>query len=215
MTITVVICDLNGVLVDTDSWHQEAFRRVLAELGELLSDQDYRECCAGRTDREGFADLLRKKGLQADVEACVARKVHFYQEIAQATPPAYPGAQALIRSLASHYPLALASSSRRAEVDTILHALGLAESFQTIVSGEDVSTGKPNPEIYLLAVQRLGVKPAECVVIEDSHNGVVAAKRAGMQCIAVTHTHPREALVQADVVVDRLDQLSPALVEAL
>jgi beta-phosphoglucomutase-like phosphatase (HAD superfamily) len=100
-------------------------------------------------------------------------------------------------------------------VDSILQALGLAEHYRTIVSGENVSTGKPNPEIYRLAAQRLGVNSAECVVIEDSHNGVVAAKRTGMRCIAVTQTHPREALVHADVVVDRLDRLSPTLMEAL
>ena len=106
MVIAAVIFDMNGVLVDTDRWHREAFRRVLAEFGQTLSDQDYQECCAGRTDREGLVDLLHKKGIQADVEAGVARKVHYYHDIAQAVPPAYPGAQAVIPSLASpiHWP---------------------------------------------------------------------------------------------------------------
>jgi HAD superfamily hydrolase (TIGR01509 family) len=215
MAITAVIYDMNGVLVDTDRWHREAFRRVLAEFGQTMSDQDYQECCAGRTEREGLVDLLHKKGIQADVEAGVVRKVHYYQDIAQVFPQAYTGAQAAIPSLASHYSLALASSSRRADVDSVLQALGLAEHFRTTVSGEDVSTGKPNLEIYRLAAQCLGVKPAECVVIEDAHSGVVAAKRAGMRCIAIAQTNPREALVQADVLVDRLDQLSPTLMEAL
>ena len=98
MTIAAVICDLNGVLVDTDRWHQEAFRRVLAELGATLMTRTIGSVVLGGPI------ALHKIGIQADVEAVITREVHCYQEIAQATPPAYLGAQVLIRSLVSRHP---------------------------------------------------------------------------------------------------------------
>jgi HAD superfamily hydrolase (TIGR01509 family) len=108
--------------------------------------------------------------------------------------------------------LALASSGDRVKVAFGMQALELHCIFETVVTGDDVSHSKPDPEIYLTAAQRLGVPPAACVAIEDAPAGVEAAKRAGMRCIAVTNSVAREQLRKADLIVDSLaDDLSPTL----
>jgi HAD superfamily hydrolase (TIGR01509 family) len=103
-------------------------------------------------------------------------------------------------------PLAIASSAVRPSIEAILVRLGLRDAFPLIVDGSEVTHGKPDPEAYLLTARKLGVAPAECVVLEDSHVGVIAAKRAGMFCIAVRNprAQERQDLSEADVIVDNM-----------
>jgi HAD superfamily hydrolase (TIGR01509 family) len=119
----------------------------------------------------------------------------------------------LLKRLRDHsYALALASSGDRVKVAFGMQALGLDGTFETVVCGNDVTHSKPDPEIYLLTAQRLGILPTGCVAIEDAPAGVEAAKRAGMRCIAVTNSVAREQLLQADLIVASLaDDLSPIL----
>jgi beta-phosphoglucomutase len=106
----------------------------------------------------------------------------------------------------------LASSGDRVKVAFGMQALALNDIFEAVVTGDDVSHSKPDPEIYLIAAQRLGVPPAECLAIEDAPAGVEAAKRAGMRCLAVTNSVARDQLDMADLIVDSLaNDLSPVL----
>ena len=102
--------------------------------------------------------------------------------------------------------MAIVSSTPRENVRVVLRSLGLEGVFETVIAEEDAPKGKPDPQGFLVAAERLGVKPEECVVIEDAPGGVEAAKRAGMRCIGLTTSRPREALAEADVVVDSLEE---------
>ena len=120
----------------------------------------------------------------------------------------HPGAIELIRSLKEHgFKLAIASSAPIENINLITQSLGIDGCFHSIVTGRDVSEGKPSPQGFLLAARKLGATPGNCIVIEDAIAGVVAAERAGIRCIAVTNTHPGEKLKGADLIIDSLDGL--------
>jgi beta-phosphoglucomutase len=122
---------------------------------------------------------------------------------------ALPGAIKLIESLVKDkFKLALVSSAPRENIQLLLTGLNIDSYFDAIVCGEDVTEGKPSPQGFLLAAQKLGVEPENCTVIEDAVAGVAAAKRAGMHCLAVTNTHPRTSLKEADLIVDTLETVS-------
>jgi HAD superfamily hydrolase (TIGR01509 family) len=127
-----------------------------------------------------------------------------------------PGAIELITSLHEHrIKSAIASSAVPENIEIILRTLGITNCFQAIVHGEEVKEGKPSPQIYLLAAKRLKVKPSNCVVIEDAIAGVAGAKRGGMKSVAVTNSHTREALKDADLVVDSLENVRVSDLERL
>jgi HAD superfamily hydrolase (TIGR01509 family) len=120
-----------------------------------------------------------------------------------------PNAEIFLREIqAANIPIALATSSRKMKMQLVMEESGLGKYFSVFVTGEEVAHGKPHPEIFLLAAERLNVDPKQCLVIEDAVNGVAAAKAAGMKCIAITSTHEDDALIAADLVVDHYSELS-------
>jgi HAD superfamily hydrolase (TIGR01509 family) len=131
--------------------------------------------------------------------------------------PLLPGATDAVRRLAARWPLGLASSSNRELIELALETAGIDELFQVTVSSEEVERGKPAPDVYVEAVKRLGTAPERAAAVEDSHNGILSARAAGMRVIAVPNPHfpPRpEALAEADVVLGSLAELTPDAVEA-
>jgi HAD superfamily hydrolase (TIGR01509 family) len=163
--------------------------------------------------RDDFVDYFSRHGVTADVNIAIAHKHARYYHLAAGHLKPLPGVVALLRRLRDHgYSLALASSGDRVKVAFGMQALALIGSFEAVVTGDDVSHSKPDPEIYLIAAQRLRVPPAACIAIEDAPAGVKAAKRAGMRCIAVTNSVVSDRLYKADLIVDSLaDDLSPVL----
>ena len=133
----------------------------------------------------------------------------------RAQVPWIPGAREAVRRLAAHWPLGLATSSNREIIDLVLEVGDLADAFQATVSSEEVAAGKPAPDVYLEAARRLGVAPDRCAAIEDSTNGLLAARAAGMRVIAVPNPAfppaPR-GLEAADVVLESISELSPATI---
>jgi len=130
--------------------------------------------------------------------------------------PLLPGASEAVARIAEQWPLGLASSSNREVIDLVLDRSGLAALFATTVSSEEVSRGKPAPDVYLQACGRLGVEPASAAAVEDSHNGLRSANAAGMRVVAIPNEHyppAPDALQLADVVVDRIADLTPAAIE--
>ncbi len=121
-----------------------------------------------------------------------------------------------IKSLRENgFKIALASSGPGKNIRLILQGLGIENYFDAVVSGEDVTEGKPNPQCFLLAAQKLGITPKDCIVIEDAVAGVAAAGSAGMHCIAITNTHPAEKLKPADLIVDSLEKITIQVIERL
>jgi HAD superfamily hydrolase (TIGR01509 family) len=148
-----------------------------------------------------------------EINAEVVRRVeeHYRKHL-----PVIPGAQAAVERLAERWPLALASSSNRELIDLALDLMGIADRFQATVSSEEVGRGKPAPDVYVEAARRLGVDPTHAAAIEDSHNGIRAAKAAGMRVVAIPNRHfppDDDALALADLVLNELAELTPETVE--
>jgi HAD superfamily hydrolase (TIGR01509 family) len=185
--VTAVVFDLDGVLIDSEPVHLRAANRVLARYGAEVGEADFRALIGlgAAATWEGWRVRYR---IPDSVEQLIALNTAARLAEIAADAPAIDDAVALARRLhASGMPLAIASSSTPAVIDAELAALNLTDVFPVRVSGEDpvVRHSKPAPDVYLVAAARLGVGPAECLAIEDSSPGVIAAKRAGMTCIAV------------------------------
>ena len=200
-----VIFDMDGVLADTEPINERASAAVLARRGASLTEYEYR-ILAGRSNDASWEWIIERCGL-IDSKATLAQEYvrELLPRLSGLRPG--PGVHELVNRLrVSGIHLAVASSPRAA-VDAVLNALGLAHGFDAVVTGDDVSHGKPSPDIFRLASERLGVGPGECVVIEDSPSGLEAAARAGMRAVALeTRYIPREALT-ANLVVNSIERL--------
>ena len=201
-----VIFDMDGVLVDGEPLHFAAARGLLAELGADLDLETY-QAYIGRTMDTMWPDMQQRFGLRLSREEYTRRYsprvLAQYQDRSQPMP----GARVLLEALrAAAVPCALASSSRRDWVAAALAGLGFAEFFRVTVAGDEVSQGKPDPEIYLTAATRLGVAPGRCLVIEDAPAGVAAGVAAGMPVVAVRTTMTAGlSLAGAARIIDSLD----------
>lgn len=221
-----VIFDFNGILVDDEPIHMELFQKVLGEEGMTLTEKDYYARYLGLDDRGAFKAAYRDHGRKIDeamLAELVRRKARHYRETIGKRMVVFPGVKQLVPELSSRFPLAIASGALRGEIDLILQSIGLNTYFQVIISAEDVSEGKPSPEIFLTALRALNqrspgghpILPTECLVIEDSREGVLGARRAGIKCLAVTNSHPAEELVGADAVVQSLAEVTIPFLEKL
>lgn len=203
-----VIFDSDGVVVDSEPFSLAAFRAAMAEQDVFLNDEDIMANC-GLTDADICKYVLRKFGKQVDVDIFHARKQELYeQNVVKGQLKPCEGMEAFLLTLRSKdIPYALASSGSSRKIRFNLKRVGLLDKFPLIISGERVKRGKPEPDIFLLTAERLGVPCDRCVVIEDSLNGIEAAHRAGMVCVAVAGTFTSQALSSADFVVDSLAHL--------
>jgi len=203
-----VIFDFDGVLVDSEPLHARAFQDVLARYGRTLTDEEYYANYIVYSDREVLERLLPSGEA---LEAALAAKVRRYQELMEGGVPVFQDCLALL-ARTDGWRVGLATGSIRHEVERVLQSLRIHDRFAAIVTREDCEKGKPDPEPFLRAAWRLGLDPRQCVAIEDTPGGIRAAKAAGMACVAVTHSCPRESLVGADVVVDDLSTVHLAAV---
>lgn len=218
MTIRAAIFDFDELLINLQAQHFAADRASLAALGHDYDDlpEAIRLGGSGRRISELVAEMRDHFGIADPVEALMQRRQeHFIVALREApTLPAMPGAVEAIDTLhAAGYPLAVTSSGIREYIALVLDRLGIADRFRVIVTGADVTRGKPHPEPYLVTAERLGVPPAACVVFEDATVGVRAAKAAGMRCIAVPNpdaTQPQD-LSGADLILPSLTAFTPDL----
>jgi HAD superfamily hydrolase (TIGR01509 family) len=224
--LRVIIFDFNGIIVDDEPIHFELFQRVLAEEGIDLAEKDYYGHYLGFDDRGAFTAAYRDHRRRLDkleLDRLIERKAVYYQEMIQDKVRIFPGVQTLVATLARTFPVAVASGALRHEIETILSTAGLLKHFAVIISAEDVSQGKPEPEIFLKALARLNAKlengppiaAADCLVIEDSKEGIRGALRAGMKCLAVTNSHPAELLKEANAVVRSLEEVDLPFLQKL
>jgi beta-phosphoglucomutase len=210
-----VIFDMDGVLVDSYHAHYESWKLLYDEL-----DVEYTETTFaadfGRTSRDILRRTLGDDLADERVGELDGRKEVFYRDILQQNFPAMDGAAELIHALAENgFRLAIGSSGPPENVALVVAQLPGGKRFDVTVTGTDVTRGKPDPQVFLLAAERLGVPAACCAVVEDAVHGITAAQRAGMAAIALTGTLERDELAAADSVVDSLRQLSPERIRAL
>ncbi|MFE6689120.1 HAD family hydrolase [Streptomyces sp. NPDC057743] len=183
-----VIFDLDGTLVDSEPHYFEAGRRVLADYGVTDFTWEHHLRFIGIGTRETLTALAREYHIDAPVEELLAGKNHAYLELVRTGTEVFPQMRELVVRLAEGgHPMAVASGSSRAAIEAVLAGAGLDALFATVVSAEEVPHGKPAPDVFLEAARRLGAEPAACVVVEDAAPGVLAARRAGMRCIAVPY----------------------------
>lgn len=212
-----VIFDMDGVLVDSYQAHYRSWQEVAASLGRDMTPEQF-AATFGQTSREIIASLWPELGrCEADIALLDNRKEAAFRQILARDFPAMPGARSLLESLhEAGFALGLGSSGPPENVKLVLSRLGVQRLFGAVITGMDVTRGKPDPEVFLLAAQRLGVPPVQCAVVEDAPLGIAAAKAAGMASVGLVSTgRTREALAQADLVVDRLDELSPPIFHGL
>jgi len=197
--LKAIIFDVDGVLVDTEALVSRAAARLFGELGVSVSPHVF-QAHVGSGPERYLALPAEEAGLELDLESAVDRLDELFLEESAAGVPRFPGAVAML-SLARDYGLkrAVATSAHRAKLERNLAAFGLSEeNLDAVVSCEAVSRNKPAPDIYLYCAEQLGLKPEECLVVEDSMNGVKAAVDAGMPCIAVANTFHERFLIWAN-----------------
>lgn len=207
--VKALIFDFNGVIVNDEPLHFEATTRVLAELGIAITKEKYEAEFLGRNDYECLQAAIGDHN-SARLEEIVHRKSRYYFELVGSNPPFVAGVIDFIKQASSCYKLAIVSGALRQEIIHNLNAGNLLSYFPVIISADDVTSSKPDPEGFNLAMRRLDSKlvPNECIVIEDSKRGIQAAKRAGMRCLALTTTLDRSALVEADWTLDAFPPMS-------
>lgn len=208
-----VIWDMDGVIVDSGTYHFEAWQHVFQKEGVDFTEHDFRRNFGRRNDAI-IRVTLGENVSQGEVDVIASRKEADYRQRVRQNIRPLPGAIELIKLLGENgFAVGLASSAPVENIRLILRGLVIEDLFQAIVSGREVSEGKPSPQGFLLAAERLNVEPGNCIVIEDAIAGVAAAKRAGMHCIAVTNTHPGESLAEADLIVDTLEEVTVGKLE--
>jgi beta-phosphoglucomutase len=209
--IRAAIFDMDGVLVDTYHAHFQSWLMMAHRACRDFSEEEFAPTF-GRTSREIIAHFWGRGSCDdARIAAMDAEKEKAFRDLIEKDFPAMPGVHKLLADLhAAGWKLAVGSSGPPENVEMTLDRLGNRDLFSAIVTGSDVKRGKPDPQVFLLAAERLGIDPSRCVVIEDALPGVAAARAAGMAAVGLVSTgRTREELSAADLVVSSLDEISP------
>jgi beta-phosphoglucomutase len=221
MVLKAVLLDFNGVIINDEPLHQELIADILLKENLRPDPSEFSDCCLGRSDRDALKSILASRGRIVTDEylnKLIAAKSQAYRQKISTweTLPIYPDLVEFLKLLPEQNLITgLVTGAGRAEVEIVLQCAELEKYFTTIVTADDVSSGKPDPEGYLLAVTRLNeqnpdlnLQPAQCLAIEDSYPGIEAAKKAGMQVVGIANTYPLHMLQRrADWTVDYLSQI--------
>ncbi len=183
------IFDMDGTLADTMPTHQLAWDKLLPELGVTVDRDDFFSWSAGLTNREIFPRLLGDDTPSEEISRLSEHKESIFRDLYRTQMTTIDGAEAFLqRTTAAGYSRGVGTAAPPHNVDLVLDGLDLRRHFQTVVCNTDVKRGKPDPEIFLLAAERLNSRPEDCVVFEDAPAGIEAARRAGMSCVVITST---------------------------
>jgi len=216
-TIRAVVFDLDGVIIDSEEVWEEVRRGYVAEYGrEFLPDSQDR--MMGMSTGEWSRHLAEEVGLPRTPEQVAADVLDRMAARYRSDLPLIPGSVEAVRRIGSRFTLALASSSARILIDQVLATAGLADAFAVTLSTEEVPRGKPYPDVYLTAAEKLGLTPAVCAAVEDSSNGLRSAAAAGLAVVAVPHgVYPPapEAIAGASLIVSDLGSLTVEAIDRL
>lgn len=203
--------DWDGVIIDSSKHHEESWERLAREIAQPLPEGHFKKGF-GRKNEFIIPEILAWTREAAEVERLSLRKEELYRAVvAELGIEPLPGVRTWLERLReAGVPCAIGSSTHRANIALSLGLIGLTEFFSAIVTAEDVSRGKPEPEVFLTGAARIGRAPECCVVFEDAFVGLEAARAGGMRTVAVATTHPIADLrAAADRTVHRLDELTP------
>jgi len=208
-----IIFDMDGVIVDSEPRHEQAFREIFDELG--YADRHGMDFAAyyGRSERAFWLDFIAKHTPTQSLDELLHLKQSRLIDILRRDQPLFEGLPDLLEKLAFRYPLAVASGSNHPVIDEVLAMKRLRRFFPVVVSVQDVGRGKPAPDVFLRTAELLAVAPTRCCVIEDSAAGVAAGRAAGMEVIAITNTLPAERLAAASRIVTTYEEIEALLLE--
>ena len=208
--VKAVIWDMDGIIADTAQYHHKGWQIVFRKRGTNYTEEDFRRNTGKRSDtivREVFGEKIP----QNEITEIIREKDETFRQLMGQKIKLFPGVLKLITALKEHgFKIAIASSAPMENIQLITRSLKIDNRFDAIISGWEVTKGKPHPQTFLLAAEKLGVAAEDCIVIEDAISGVAASKRAGMRCIAVTNTTSREELREADLIIDTLEEITVA-----
>ena len=206
--VKAVIWDMDGVIADTAQYHLKGWQMVFQKRGANYTEEDFRRNTGKRSDTI-VREVLGEKIAQGEIIAIIREKDENFRQLMGQNIRPFPGVLKLITSLKEHkFKIAIASSAPMDNIQLITQSLKIHNRFDAIISGWEVTKGKPDPQTFLLAAEKLGVEAEDCIVIEDAISGVTASRRAGMRCIAVTNTTSREELREADLIIDTLEEIT-------
>jgi beta-phosphoglucomutase len=198
--VQAVAFDFNGTLSDDEPVLARVYQELFGELGRPLTVDEYYEHLAGHTDEEMFNRWLGRSSHEL-----IAERVRRYNALVSDGSTVSEEVRAAVRWAAERMPVALVSAALRDEIEPVLRSSGLLDAFAVVLSQDDVTRGKPDPQPYLLAAERLAIDPAELLVFEDTDVGVASAKAAGARVVGLTRTLGAERMAAADALVERVD----------
>ena len=208
-----VVFDMDGVIIESEHTHYQA---ICEAMGKRMNQsyETFLTNCTGGDERFAMGLLAEFSEIEYDestFQLWSQRKAKAYRRLVSESAKAMPGAVDLVLSAAEHFPIALATGSRKVDVDAALEVLAggrLKGIFQIIVSSSDVNKPKPHPATYEMAIEGIGLPAENCMAIEDSANGITSAKEAGLRVLGVSVMHGRDALQEADWCSDSLEKIS-------
>lgn len=209
--IKAVIFDMDGLMIDTESLHNESFKAVLEEYGvKPVPNKQGVIHISGISSKDNWERFKKQYNFEADNNELSRKKHKIHLNLLSKNVTAMPGLFKLLKELqANHIKMAIASSSIREQINLVTTRLRIADYFQAIISGEDVINGKPAPDIFLKAAEALNVRPLDCLVLEDAPSGVAAGKSAGMKVVAIPNEfNKHEDFEQADTVLSSLEKVN-------
>jgi beta-phosphoglucomutase len=198
--VQAVVFDFNGTLSDDEPVLARVYEELFAELGRPLTPDQYFEHLAGHTDEEMF-----RRWLGESSDELIRERVRRYNELVSDGSTVHEAVRAAVRWAAERFPVAVVSAALRDEIEPVLRSAGILDLFSVVLSQDDVTRGKPDPQPYLLAAERLGVPPGELLVFEDTDVGVASAKTAGARVVGLTRTLGATRMAEADELVERID----------
>lgn len=194
-----ILFDMDGVLVDSESFICKAAIMMFEEMGVRVSAEDFLPF-VGMGENRYIGGVAERNGVKVDIEKVKARTYQIYEQIVKGKLSPLPGAREFISKCRTRgFSMALATSADRVKMEVNLREIGLpSDTFHSIVTGLDVELKKPFPDIYLMAAAKVGLDPIECLVVEDAVSGIKAGKAAGCKCLAVTSSFDAGLLGEAD-----------------
>ena len=216
--LRAVIFDFDGVITDSEILHLRAFNRTLAQFAIEITKEDYYKHYLGLTDLDLLNLLAQKELLKVDageIQNLAEKKKRIFEQLAKTESSIIEGVPQFLQMLRqNNIAMAVCSGALLPEIELILEKAALRHFFEVIVSAEQIKKGKPHPQGFMLTLQKLNqnrknpISANQCIVIEDSHWGLEAAKAAGMHTVAITNSYDADQLAMAEKIIDHLGQLN-------
>lgn len=203
-----IIFDMDGVIICNSEFHTEAWNKFCARYATNLTPEEKKQYILGRINKSALEYIFKRELSKEEVDRYGNEKEEIYREIYK---PHLVLTENLLQFLDllknNNIPIAIATSANKENVNFVMNNTGIKKYFRKIIDADQITKGKPDPEIYLKAAKSLGFIPSKCIVIEDTVSGIKSGKNAGMKVIAITNTHPKEDLRMADFVIDNFNEL--------